>query len=219
MGSSRPLSGLEGDILLHQTCVRQSGFRTAYEGARVVCEAVQGPRGLQARRLISLDNSTAQVMPQAEPRMPRYTAEPTGEPFDATSNGSTAARATASCRAVPARGRLRPHGNAAPLEYPRAAPGPAGCGSAQGKAQRASLRPRSQSSILRPQPASGYSPCPTSRRVSARSAPKRRIGRRCWRRFPRGMCSATTPPIPAFHGCIDWHSACHAVWALLAIAA
>ena len=21
---------------------------------------------------------------------------------------------------------------------------------------------------------------------------------------------------PAFHGCIDWHSACHATWALLA---
>src|SRR6202008_2949034 len=21
---------------------------------------------------------------------------------------------------------------------------------------------------------------------------------------------------PAFHGCIDWHSACHAIWALLA---
>ena len=21
---------------------------------------------------------------------------------------------------------------------------------------------------------------------------------------------------PAFHGCVDWHSACHGVWALLA---
>src|SRR5579859_6754566 len=28
-----------GDILLHQTCVRQSGFRQAVEGAMVVCEA------------------------------------------------------------------------------------------------------------------------------------------------------------------------------------
>jgi CspA family cold shock protein len=51
-----------GDILLHQTCVRQSGFRQAVEGAMVVCEAVKGPRGLQASRILSLDNSTAQVM-------------------------------------------------------------------------------------------------------------------------------------------------------------
>jgi len=59
-GFIKPSSGVEDDILLHQTCVRQSGFKAAYEGARVVCEAVQGPRGLQARRLLSLDNSTAQ---------------------------------------------------------------------------------------------------------------------------------------------------------------
>ena len=60
-GFIKPSSGVDGDILLHQTCVRQSGFKAAYEGAMVVCEAVQGPRGLQARRLISLDNSTAQI--------------------------------------------------------------------------------------------------------------------------------------------------------------
>src|SRR6185437_12555406 len=83
-GFIKPSSGADGDILLHQTCVRQSGFKAAYEGARVVCEAVQGPRGLQARRLISLDNSTAQIVPQAEPKMARYTAEPVGEAFEAT---------------------------------------------------------------------------------------------------------------------------------------
>ncbi len=83
-GFIRPSSGVDGDILLHQTCVRQSGFKAAYEGARVVCEAVQGPRGLQARRLISLDNSTAQVVPQAHPKPSRYTAEPAGEAFEAT---------------------------------------------------------------------------------------------------------------------------------------
>ena len=82
-GFIRPSGGIEGDILLHQTCVRQSGFKAAYEGAKVVCEAIQGPRGLQARRLISLDNSTAQVVPQVNPRNLRYVAEPQGEPFDA----------------------------------------------------------------------------------------------------------------------------------------
>jgi CspA family cold shock protein len=81
-GFIQPSGGVEGDILLHQTCVRQSGFKAAYEGAKVVCEAVLGPRGLQARRLISLDNSTAQSMPPATAK-PRYVAEPSGEPFDA----------------------------------------------------------------------------------------------------------------------------------------
>ncbi|HEX2590025.1 MAG TPA: cold shock domain-containing protein [Rhizomicrobium sp.] len=75
--------GQNGDILLHQTCVRQSGFKAAYEGATVICEAVQGPRGLQARRLISLDNSTAAAQPMVE-RSSRYTAEPKGLAFDAT---------------------------------------------------------------------------------------------------------------------------------------
>ena len=82
-GFIRPSNGIDGDILLHQTCVRQSGFKAAYEGARVVCEAVQGPRGLQARRLISLDNSTAQAVPPLNPKPLRYVAEPAGEPFEA----------------------------------------------------------------------------------------------------------------------------------------
>jgi CspA family cold shock protein len=83
-GFIKPSSGVEGDILLHQTCVRQSGFKAAYEGARVVCEAVQGPRGLQARRLLALDNSTAQTAPAPIERADRFVAEPTGTPFDAT---------------------------------------------------------------------------------------------------------------------------------------
>lgn len=69
----------EGDILLHQTCVRQSGFKQAFEGASVVCEAVKGPRGMQASRILSLDNSTAQVMPAGSDRSPRYVAEPKGQ--------------------------------------------------------------------------------------------------------------------------------------------
>jgi CspA family cold shock protein len=71
-----------GDILLHQTCVRQSGFRQAFEGASVVCEAVKGPRGMQASRLLSLDNSTAQVMPPSNDRPLRFVAEPKGPPFE-----------------------------------------------------------------------------------------------------------------------------------------
>jgi CspA family cold shock protein len=77
-------TGGEGDVLLHQTCVRQSGFSRAVEGASVVCEAVQGPRGMQASRILSIDNSTAQVMPAAGERGPRYVAKPRGPAFEGT---------------------------------------------------------------------------------------------------------------------------------------
>ena len=35
------------DVLLHVTCLRRDGYQTAYEGARIVCEAVAGDRGYQ----------------------------------------------------------------------------------------------------------------------------------------------------------------------------
>lgn len=47
------------DILLHVTCLRRDGYQAANEGARIVVEAVQRPRGLQAFRILSLDDSTA----------------------------------------------------------------------------------------------------------------------------------------------------------------
>ncbi len=53
-----PDNGLP-DILLHVTCLRRDGFQVAYEGARVVVEASQGGRGLQAFRILSMDESTA----------------------------------------------------------------------------------------------------------------------------------------------------------------
>jgi CspA family cold shock protein len=83
-GFIKPAGGAQGDILLHQTCVRQSGFKAAYEGARVVCEAVQGPKGLQARRLLLLDNSTAPASEPSVQRSAHYTAQPRGPAFDAT---------------------------------------------------------------------------------------------------------------------------------------
>jgi CspA family cold shock protein len=47
------------DILLHVTCLRRDGFQVAYEGARVVVEVLQRSRGLQAFRVVSMDESTA----------------------------------------------------------------------------------------------------------------------------------------------------------------
>jgi CspA family cold shock protein len=57
------------DVLLHVTCLRRDGFPTAHEGARVVVEAVQRPRGLQALKVVTLDNSVA--LHPSELPMPR----------------------------------------------------------------------------------------------------------------------------------------------------
>ncbi|MBX9992390.1 cold-shock protein [Phreatobacter oligotrophus] len=47
------------DVLLHVTTLRRDGFQTAYEGARIVVEATARQRGLQAFRVLSMDESTA----------------------------------------------------------------------------------------------------------------------------------------------------------------
>jgi CspA family cold shock protein len=83
-GFIKPIAGPQGDILLHQSCVRQSGFKIAQEGARVVCEAVHGPKGLQARRLLMLDNSLAPSQGHSAPRAPRFNVVPRGPAFEAT---------------------------------------------------------------------------------------------------------------------------------------
>jgi cold shock protein len=57
------------DVLLHVTCLRRDGHQTANEGARIVVEAVQRPRGWQTFRVVSLDASTA--LHPSELPMPR----------------------------------------------------------------------------------------------------------------------------------------------------
>jgi len=47
------------DVLLHVTCLRRDGYQTAYEGARVVCEATHRAKGMQVFRILSMDESTA----------------------------------------------------------------------------------------------------------------------------------------------------------------
>ncbi len=47
------------DILIHVTVLRRDGYQTAYEGARIVCEVLRRDRGLQAFRVIEMDESTA----------------------------------------------------------------------------------------------------------------------------------------------------------------
>ena len=57
-----------GDVLLHVTCLRRDGFHTAQEGARIVCLARRGERGMQAFRVVSMDNSAAVHPAEIQPR-------------------------------------------------------------------------------------------------------------------------------------------------------
>jgi CspA family cold shock protein len=84
-GFIKPSRGLQSDVLLHQSCIRQSGFKVAQEGATVVCQAVERSKGYQALRVLELDNSTAigQMEHSSSPTS-RYSAPPEGPQFEAT---------------------------------------------------------------------------------------------------------------------------------------
>jgi CspA family cold shock protein len=49
----------EGDVLIHFSVLRDHGRRTLPEGARIECLAVRRERGLQCRRVVSVDLSSA----------------------------------------------------------------------------------------------------------------------------------------------------------------
>ena len=65
------------DVLLHVTCLRRDGFQTAYEGARVVCEVLARPKGLQVFRIVSMDESTAIHPAQLPPPRTHVSVVPT----------------------------------------------------------------------------------------------------------------------------------------------
>jgi cold shock protein len=71
-----PDNGLP-DVLLHVTCLRRDGYQVAYEGARVVVEVLQRTRGLQAFRVISMDETTAVHPTQLPPARTHVTVTPT----------------------------------------------------------------------------------------------------------------------------------------------
>src|SRR3954463_4604776 len=50
---------VEGDVLLHFSVLREHGRRSVPEGAVIECVPVKLDRGLQAKRVISIDTSTA----------------------------------------------------------------------------------------------------------------------------------------------------------------
>ncbi|MBM3517849.1 MAG: cold-shock protein [Alphaproteobacteria bacterium] len=84
-GFITPADG-SGDVFLHLSALRQAGHSTIEQGATIVCEVVQGPKGLQVVRVLGVDTSTAEVAPAAQ----RYNdpvdvaASSTGDYFGAT---------------------------------------------------------------------------------------------------------------------------------------
>lgn len=66
------------DILLHVTVLRRDGYQTAYEGARVVCQVLQQPKGLQAFRILEMDESTA-IHPSQLPQRTHVKVVPESE--------------------------------------------------------------------------------------------------------------------------------------------
>ena len=66
---------IEGDVLLHFSVLREHGRRSVPEGAIIECVPVKLDRGLQAKRVISIDTSTAL------PQQPRSSI-PAGERSD-----------------------------------------------------------------------------------------------------------------------------------------
>lgn len=65
------------DVLLHVTSLRRDGYQTAYEGARIVVEAMARQRGLQAFRVLSMDDSTAVHPSQMPPARTHVSVTPT----------------------------------------------------------------------------------------------------------------------------------------------
>ncbi len=65
------------DVLLHITRLKQDGFESVVEGARIVCEAQKRARGFQVSRILSLDNSAGLHPAELGPPRTHVTVEPT----------------------------------------------------------------------------------------------------------------------------------------------
>lgn len=60
-----PDNGLP-DVLIHLSCLKRDGYDAVLEGTRIVCEAVERPKGLQALKILVVDTSTA-IQPVQRP--------------------------------------------------------------------------------------------------------------------------------------------------------
>ncbi len=70
-----PIAG-EGDVLIHSSCLKAAGKETAREGATIECEVVRRNKGLQALKLIDIDETTATPL---TPQTPIVSQTPAGD--------------------------------------------------------------------------------------------------------------------------------------------
>ncbi len=64
------------DVMLHVTCLQRDGYAAAREGARIVVETVARERGLQAFRILSMDESFAPHPGELPPARTRVRVSP-----------------------------------------------------------------------------------------------------------------------------------------------
>lgn len=57
----------DGDVLIHSSCLKAAGRESAPEGSTVACEVVRRSKGLQALKLLDIDESTAAALTPIEP--------------------------------------------------------------------------------------------------------------------------------------------------------
>ncbi len=77
--------GMPGDVFIHHSALRQAGHDGVEQGATVKCEAVRGPKGLQAVRVLTVDTTTAVAVPLRATREAEFpSVEAEGEFFEAT---------------------------------------------------------------------------------------------------------------------------------------
>lgn len=75
--------GEGGDVLLHISCLRAAGRDEPPEGATVTCEAIRRAKGLQAFRIIAVDETTAAATPPREANdRPRRQIQAAAGPFE-----------------------------------------------------------------------------------------------------------------------------------------
>ena len=110
------------DVLLHVTCLRRDGFQTAYEGARIVVEAQQRSKGMQAFRIVSMDESTAVHPSQLPPRTHVNVTPTSGQMVQPSARFRFSHARRGHTR------HLRAYGNAAALWADRTPPWPSSLG-------------------------------------------------------------------------------------------
>ncbi len=126
------------DVLLHVTCLRRDGYQTAYEGSRVVCEVVAGPKGLQAFRVLvdgRIDGDPSGA--DAAAANPCYCSADKRSRTGTGQMVQSAARVRLPDAGGGDAGHFRPYGNVAPLRPGRAAARPVRPGTLWARTQRA----------------------------------------------------------------------------------